>query len=86
MTATEQQILATLIELETAVAKIKTVPKPDLLSIFHRLDELTGSLPRNTDGELLHYLHKRSYEKARLWLQGRDSENARGGCDAHSKS
>jgi hypothetical protein len=28
----------------------------------------------------LHYLRKKSYEKARLWLEGRDAENARGNC------
>ncbi len=32
------------------------------------------------ESEILHYLHKRSYEKARFWLQGRDAENAQGNC------
>jgi len=29
---------------------------------------------------LLHYLQKKSYEKARLYLQGRDAENQLGNC------
>ncbi len=55
-------------------------PKPDLLPLFARLDALTAQLPRQTDPTLLHYLHKKSYEKARLFLQGRESENQLGNC------
>jgi hypothetical protein len=47
---------------------------------FNRLDELTAQLPGDTDGELLHYLHKKSYEKARLFLEGRHAEIQKGGC------
>lgn len=82
MTAPERAILETLIELDTAVKKIPTAnPKPNLLPIFNRLDELTRQLPKNTAPDLLHYLHKKSYEKARLFLEGRDAENVRGNCD-----
>jgi len=55
-------------------------PKPSLLPIFARLDELTRQLPREADPTLLHYLHKKSFEKARLFLQGRDAENQVGNC------
>ena len=55
-------------------------PKPSLLPIFSRLDELTRQLPSGADPSLLHYLHKKSYEKARLFLQGRDAENQAGNC------
>ena len=55
-------------------------PKPDLLPLFARLDELTRRLPPQTAPELLHYLHKKSYEKARLFLEGRDAENTAGNC------
>jgi len=41
---------------------------------------LTNQLPPDTDPNLLHYLHRKSYEKARLLLQGRDTENAQGSC------
>ena len=81
MTETEQDILSSLIELDRAVQTLRTAdPKPDLRPIFARLDRLTEQLPASADPNLLHYLHKKSYEKARLFLEGRDSENGRGGC------
>jgi len=81
VTETEQQLLDTLIELEATVARMaSTNPKPSLLPLFTRLDELTRNLPSSTDPSLLHYLHKKSYEKARLHLQGRDAENQAGNC------
>ncbi len=76
-----QNILATLVELDNAVKSMPTAnPKPNLLPLFARIDELTLQLPRNTDPQLLHYLHKKSYEKARLWLLDRDAENQAGNC------
>jgi len=85
MSDTEQRILDALLELERAVASMPTAnPKPDLLQLFSRLDELSRQLPRETDPSLLHYLHKKSYEKARLFLQGREPENVRGNCHGHS--
>ena len=84
MTQTEQNVLDTLLELERAVeAMPRTTPKPNLLPLFSRLDELTRALPSTSDPLLLHYLHKKSYEKARLFLQGREAENARGNCHGH---
>jgi hypothetical protein len=81
MTDTEREILAALRELDSLVQSMKTAnPKPDLLPTFARLDTLTAQLGRGTDPSLLHYLHKKSYEKARLLLEGRDAENARGAC------
>ena len=81
MTETEQLLLEALLELEEAVKSIRSVtPKPNLLSLFERIDALTEKLPLETDSTFRHYLQKRSYEKARLWLQGRDPEHARGSC------
>ncbi|MBM3844812.1 MAG: hypothetical protein FJ405_00815 [Verrucomicrobia bacterium] len=81
MSDLEADLLKTLLELEGAVASMRTAsPKPDLMPIFHRLDSLTANLPKGTPPELLHYLHKKSYQKARLYLQGRDSENQAGNC------
>lgn len=81
MTDAEKAILQAILDLETAVKSMATaVPKPNLLPLFKKLDELTAQLPKNTEPDLLHYLHKRSYEKARLFLQGREAENARGTC------
>ena len=84
MTQTESEILSTLIELESAVASMPGAnTKPDLLPLFSRLDLLTRQLPAAADPLLLHYLHKKSYQKARLFLQGRDAENAAGNCRGH---
>ncbi len=81
MSDTERAILQALVELDSAVKSMPTAnPKPNLVPMFARLDELTRQLPRNASPDLLHYLHKKSYEKARLWLEGRGAENARGNC------
>ena len=74
MTETEQAILDTLVELEAAVAQVNVDPKPDLINIFGRLDDLTVALSKDASPDLLHYLHKKSYQKARLFLQGQDPE------------
>ena len=77
----EQQILAALTQLDETVKTMVTAnPKPNLLPLFSRIDELAAQLPRATDPTLLHYLHKKSYEKARLFLQGHDAENQTGNC------
>jgi hypothetical protein len=81
MTETERDILNALTELEAAARSMRTAdPKPDLRPLFARLDELTNRLPKDTEPDLLHYLRRKSYEKARLWLEGRGGENARGSC------
>ena len=77
----EKELLTALTQLEQTVKAMPTAnPKPSLLPIFTRLDELTHQMPRNADPQLLHYLYKKSYEKARLFLQGRDTENQAGNC------
>ena len=77
----EKEILTALIQLDETIKSMPTAkPKPNLLPLFARLDELTARLSRNTDPTLLHYMHKKSYEKARLFLQGRDAENQAGNC------
>lgn len=75
----EKDLLKTLVELDVAV---KAMPNPqlNLLELFARIDELANQLPHDTDPTLLHYLRKKSYQKARLFLQGRDGENAAGNC------
>jgi len=81
VTDTEQDILAALRELDAKAAAMKSAqPKPNLLPVFERLDQLTAKLGPDADHSLLHYLHKKSYEKARLHLEGRQTENARGSC------
>ena len=84
VTALEQQILDHLLTLEQTVAAMATAKsKPGLAPILGDLSRLTRELPPGTDPQLLHYLHKHSFEKARLFLQGRDAENAAGNCLGH---
>lgn len=81
MTDVENRILETLLELETAVNTMATAsPKPNLVPIFAQLDELAGNLPLDADPELRHFLQRKSYQKARLLLQGMGAENRRGSC------
>jgi hypothetical protein len=80
-TSLEKNLLDALVQLDVAVRVVPSArPKPNLLPLFARIDELTDQLPRGTDPALMHYLHKKSYEKARLYLQGRDAENQAGNC------
>jgi hypothetical protein len=77
----EMNLLAALGELDAAVKSVPAAnPKPDLIPLFTRIDELSKQLPPDADPTLLHYLHKKSYEKARLYLLGRDAENRAGSC------
>jgi hypothetical protein len=75
MNSTEQEILDNLLALEAAVAKMPTAnPKPDLQPIFSRIDELARQLPHGTDPQLLHFLHRKSYQKACVHLRERQRE------------
>ncbi|MDB6052764.1 MAG: hypothetical protein JWN25_287 [Verrucomicrobiales bacterium] len=81
LTDLEKEILGALEELDISVMAIREKKeKVNLLPIFTRLEELTGALPKGTSPDLLHYLHKKSYEKAQFWLKGRDAENRAGNC------
>ncbi len=72
MTQIEREILQTLVELERAAAGMTaSVPKPDLKPLFARLDELAGRLPAEAGGDLRHYLQRKSYQKARAFLEQR---------------
>jgi len=77
----ETELLDALTHLAETVKALPTAhPKPSLLPIFAQLDELTRRLPRDADPTLLHYLYKKSYEKAQLFLLDRDAENQAGNC------
>jgi len=70
MTALENQLLQALLDLENAVAHMASAnPKPDLKAMFARLDELAAQLPADASRDLRHYLQRKSYQKARLFLQ-----------------
>ena len=80
-TPIENALLNALLELENAVQTLATArPKPSLLTLFSKIDALVQQLPSNTDPNLLHYFHKKSHQKARLYLQGREAENQVGHC------
>jgi len=81
MTVIERQILDRLIELDEQVKAMPTAnPKPNLLPLFQQIEELADQLPRSSSPDLLHYMQKKSYEKARQWLEGRFAEIQKGGC------
>jgi hypothetical protein len=80
-TSLQKDLLDALVQLDVAVKALPLAnPKPDLPSLFARIDKLAKQLPRDADPALLHYLHKKSYEKARFFLLGRDAENQIGNC------
>ncbi len=84
MTDTEKEILGLLNELQSLAAGMKTAAaKPNLLPVFSRLDQLAQQLPPSADPQLRHYLHNKSYEKARLLLTGRGADNLSGSCGRH---
>jgi hypothetical protein len=79
MTTIEEQILAALTELDVAAKNMKTAnPKPNLLPLFGRIEELASQLPADSDPELRHFLTRKSYEKARAKLEGHAAR--RGSC------
>lgn len=81
MTAIERDILKALQDLDATVKTMATAnPKPSLLPLFERIEALADQLPRSTSPDLLHYMQKKSYEKARFWLEGRFAEIQKGGC------
>ena len=66
LTELEQRLLQALSDLEAASAALKTAqPKPDLVSLFVRVDTLAAQLPPGADPELRHFLQRKSYQKAR---------------------
>lgn len=81
MIPVEHSLLQTLTELDVAVRDMATAnPKPDLQPLFARIDDLARQLPPDCDPELLHFLQRKSYEKARLALLGRSGEIQAGRC------
>lgn len=81
MTAIERDILTALNDLDATVKTMATAnPKPNLLPLLQRVEELAEQLPRGTAPDLLHYMQKKSYEKARLWLEGNYAEIQKGNC------
>lgn len=81
MTQLEQELHQALLDLDSAVKRMSTAKKPvDLMPLFARIDELSAKLPPGTHPRLLHFLQRKSFEKATLWLEGRNTEITRGAC------
>lgn len=75
MKSLEQTLLDKLLELETSAKTLATAkPKPDLTRLFGEIENLAGRLPQSSNPSLLHYLRRKSYQKARLLLQGENPE------------
>ncbi len=77
---TLDRLAQTLDEYLEAVPRQKLPDPPDLMALFNRLDALEKELDATCPAQLRHYLHQKSYRKAHLFLQERDSENVRGNC------
>jgi hypothetical protein len=81
MNAVEKSLADALHDLDACVKTMATAnPKPDLRPLFARIDELARQLPPETDPQLLHFLQRKSYEKARLFLADRHGEIRAGSC------
>lgn len=81
MTALERSILEALRDLDGAVASRRGPgPRPELGPLLRRVQDLARQLPPETDRDLLHYLHRQSYEKARAWLEAGGGKPERGTC------
>jgi hypothetical protein len=74
------RLAATLDAYLAAVPRQREPNPPDLLALFAKLDALERELGPEVHPQLRHYMHQKSYRKAQLFLQNRDTENARGNC------
>lgn len=81
MNAVEAELLEALRNLEGVVGTGAPGPRPGLAAALAQVESAGRRLPPGTAPDLLHYVQKRSYEKARLWLEGEDPE--KGACPRH---
>lgn len=81
MTQLEQELHAALVELDSTVKHMAaTKERVNLMPLFTRIDELGAKLPPGTDPQLVHFIQRKSFEKAAFWLEGRKAEITRGIC------
>lgn len=71
MTSLESEILRELVRLDDTVADMAAGRAGSVLPVTRRIDELARLLPAEADPQLVHYLRKHSYGKARLSLEGK---------------
>lgn len=77
---TLDRLARTLDEYLDAVPRQQLPNPPDLMAIFAQLDTLEKEIDATYPAQLRHYLYQKSYRKAHLYLQDKDSENIRGNC------
>jgi hypothetical protein len=81
MTQLESELHQALLDLDGAVKRMAATKVPvDLMPLFARIDELGRQLPPGADPQLVHFIQRKSFEKAALWLEGRKAEITRGVC------
>ena len=81
MTPLETELHQALLDLDGAVKRMATTKAPvNLMPLFVRIDELGAQLPEGTDPQLVHFIQRKSFEKATLWLEDRKAEITRGNC------
>lgn len=81
MRGIEQEILQALRELESVATTVRSGGAPGgVRPVLERIGRLSASLPADAPGDLRHYLQRGSYEKARLFLEGRGDEAPPGTC------
>lgn len=81
MTELEHELHSALVSLDRAVREMAVTKQPvDLMPLFARIDELGAKLPPGTDPQLIHFIQRKSFEKATLWLEGRKAQITRGIC------
>jgi hypothetical protein len=81
MTQLETELHQALLDLDDAVKRMAATKLPvDLMTHFARIDELGAKLPAGTDPQLVHFIQRKSFEKAMLWLEGHKAEITRGIC------
>jgi hypothetical protein len=75
MNESEHELLNQLRALEARMASGSAPGSgPSLVTIFEDIDRLGARLGTSAAPELRHYLAKKSYRKARIWLEGGDPE------------
>jgi len=83
MTAFEEELRNLLHDFSEAVELQRSADpakKPPIRPLLDKLDAVAARATSDIHPRLRHYLEQKSYEKARLFLDGRESENQRGNC------
>ncbi len=68
-------------DLRTALAAlVRPAPGSNIAAALDAIEKARAALGPGVDPQLSHYLTGHSYLKALNWLEGRQAENAKGGC------